>query len=123
MTEPEASAPAVMRNYHEVLRNDLVRVLTPLADAGEVAGFAQAWHAYTQAIAVHGAMEDGGEGAGGGSAAMLDHHFEGAADAAMFKDEHVREHAAQRAVSAAIAGGVQALRARSRFTVPSPRHT
>jgi hypothetical protein len=25
MTEPEVSVPAVMRNYHEVLRNDLAR--------------------------------------------------------------------------------------------------
>ena len=32
MTEPEASVPAVMRNYHEVLRNDLARLLTPLAE-------------------------------------------------------------------------------------------
>ena len=73
MTEPEVSAPAVMRNYHEVLRNDLAKVLTPLAEAGTVARFATAWTAYTMAIAVHAAMEDGVEGAGGGSAAMLDH--------------------------------------------------
>ena len=109
MTEPEVSVPAVMRNYHEVLRNDLIKVLTPLADAGDLAGFAVAWTAYRGAIAVHAAMEDGVEGAGGGSAAMLDHYFDGAAGAAMFKDEHVQEHAAQATVTHAVADGVAAL--------------
>jgi hypothetical protein len=111
MTEPEVSVPAVMRNYHEVLRNDLSKVLAPLAEAGDLAGFSTAWRAYTGAIAVHAAMEDGVEGAGGGSAAMLDHYFDGAAGAAMFKDEHVQEHAAQHAVTRAIPDGVAALRA------------
>jgi len=111
MTEPEVSVPAVMRNYHEVLRNDLARELTPLAEAGDLAGFAAAWRAYTAAIAVHAAMEDGVEGAGGGSAAMLDHHFDGAAGAAMFKDEHVHEHAMQQAVTDALPQGAAAVRA------------
>jgi len=111
MTEPEVSVPAVMRNYHEVLRNDLAQVLTPLAEAGDLTGFSAAWQAYTAAIAVHAAMEDGVEGAGGGSSAMLDHHFDGAAGAAMFKDEHVQEHAMQAAVTDAIPAGVAALRA------------
>jgi hypothetical protein len=111
MTEPEVSVPAVMRNYHEVLRNDLSKVLTPLAEAGDLPGFSIAWQAYTRAIAVHAAMEDGVEDAGGGSAAMLDHYFDGAAGAAMFKDEHVQEHAAQHAVTGAIPDGVAALRA------------
>ena len=43
MTKPEVSVPVVMRNYHEVLRNDLVKVLAPLAAAGELASFAAAW--------------------------------------------------------------------------------
>jgi len=43
MSEPDVSVPAVMRNYHEVLRNDLAKVLTPLAAAGDVAAFASAW--------------------------------------------------------------------------------
>lgn len=111
MTEPEVSVPAVMRNYHEVLRNDLSRVLSPLADAGDLIGFADAWQAYRGAIAVHAAMEDGVDGAGGGSAAMLDHHFDGAAGAAMFKDEHLREHAAQQAVTDALRAGIEPLRA------------
>jgi hypothetical protein len=110
MTEPEVSVPAVMRNYHEVLRNDLAKVLSPLAEAGEMAAFAGAWHAYCGAIAVHAAMEDGVEGAGGGSAAMLDHHFDGAAGAALFKDEHHREHAMQQAVTDALGAGPEALR-------------
>lgn len=113
MTEPEVSVPAVMRNYHEVLRNDLARVLTPLAEAGDVAAFATAWRSYTRAIAVHAAMEDGVEGvdgAGGGSAAMLDHFFDGAAGAAMFKAEHLDEHAMQAAVTAALADGAAAVR-------------
>ncbi|MEO8135515.1 MAG: hemerythrin domain-containing protein, partial [Betaproteobacteria bacterium] len=110
MTEPEASVPAVMRNYHDVLRNDLSKVLSPLAAAGDLAGFSAAWTAYTGAIAVHAAMEDGVEGAGGGSAAMLDHYFDGAAGAATLKDEHVQEHAVQRAVSHALPEGVAALR-------------
>lgn len=111
MTEPEASAPAVMRNYHEVLRNDLAKVLTPLAEAGDVAAFSAAWRDYTAAIAVHAAMEDGVHGAGGGSVAMLDHYFDGAAGEAMFKHEHVQEHAAQRAVTEATRLGAAALRA------------
>lgn len=111
MTEPEVSVPAVMRNYHEVLRNDLSKVLSPLAEAGDVAGFSTAWQAYTGAIAVHAAMEDGVEGAGGGSAAMLDHYFDGAAGAAVFKEEHVQEHAMQAAVTDAIPRGTDALRA------------
>lgn len=49
-TEPEISIPEVMRN----------------------------WGGYCAAIAVHAAMEDGVEGAGGGSAAMLDYYFDGA---------------------------------------------
>jgi hypothetical protein len=110
MTEPEVSVPAVMRNYHEVLRNDLAKVLTPLADAGDLAGFARPWQAYRRAIAVHAAMEDGVDGAGGGSAAMLDHHFDGAAGAPAFREEHGHEHAAQQAVTDALAGGPQALR-------------
>lgn len=110
MTEPEVSVPAVMRNYHEVLRNDLAKVLAPLAATGELAGFAAAWDAYCAAIAVHAAMEDGVEGAGGGSAAMLDHYFDGAAGAAVFKEEHVHEHAHQHAVTRAIGEGPAALR-------------
>ena len=109
MTEPEVSVPAVMRNYHEVLRNDLAKVLAPLSQSGDVAGFASAWKAYTMAIAVHASMEDGVEGAGGGSAAMLDHYFDGAAGAATFKAEHVHEHAVQQAVTDAIAAGVAAV--------------
>src|SRR5258706_5848712 len=111
MTEPEVSVPAVMRNYHEVLRSDLCRVLTRLAEAGDLAGFSPAWNAYTRAIAVHAAMEDGVDGAGGGSAAMLDHYFDGAAGAATFKDEHVQEHAMQAAVTDAIPDGADPLRA------------
>lgn len=111
MNEPEVSVPAVMRNYHEVLRNDLAKVLAPLAAAGDVARFAPAWNAYCAAIAVHAAMEDGVEGAGGGSAAMLDHYFDGAAGAAVFKEEHVHEQAHQRTVAAAVAQGPVALRA------------
>ena len=110
MTEPEVSVPAVMRNYHEVLRNDLSKVLSPLADDGDLAAFSAAWQAYTAAIAVHAAMEDGVEGAGGGSAAMLDHHFNGAAGAAMFAAEHEHEHAMQAAVTRAIPLGAAALR-------------
>ena len=111
MTEPEVSAPAVMRNYHEVLRNDLEKVLAPLVAAGNLAGFATAWDGYCAAIAVHAAMEDGVEGAGGGSAAMLDFYFDGAAGASVFKAEHVHEHASQRAVTAAAGEGTLALRA------------
>jgi hypothetical protein len=108
-TEPEVSVPAFMRNYHEVLRNDLSKVLAPLASAGDLAGFTAAWDAYRAAIAVHAAMEDGVEGAGGGSAAMLDHYFDGAADAVLFKEEHVQEHALQRVVTAALGDGAAAL--------------
>src|SRR5437762_14128532 len=88
MTEPEVSVPAVMRNYHEVLRNDLAKVLSPLAAAGDLADFAIAWDGYCAAIAVHAAMEDGVEGSGGGSAAMLDHYFDGAAGRPAYKEQH-----------------------------------
>jgi len=108
--EPEVSVPAVMRNYHEVLRNDLSKVLAPLAAAGEVDDFAIAWQDYCEAIAVHAAMEDGVKGSGGGSTAMLDHHFDGAAGAAVFAAEHVAEHAMQQDVSAAIRGGPPSVR-------------
>jgi Hemerythrin HHE cation binding domain len=110
MTEPEVSAPAVMRNYHEVLRNDLAKVLMPLAEAGDLANFAAAWDSYCAAIAVHAAMEDGVDGAGGGSAAMLDHYFDGAAGASVFKEEHVHEQSHQHAVTVAIGEGGAALR-------------
>ena len=110
MTEPEVSSPAVMRNYHEVLRNDLGKVMPALIEAGDMAGFAAAWKAYQDAIAVHAAMEDGVEGAGGGSAAMLDHYFDGAAGAAVFSAEHIDEHVMQCDVTDAIPRGPQALR-------------
>ena len=110
MTEPEVSSPAVMRNYHEVLRNDLAKVLAPAAEAGDVVRFASDWQAYGRAIAVHAAMEDGVPGAGGGSAAMLDHFFDGAAGAATFKAEHVAEHAMQQTVTDAIPAGASAVR-------------
>jgi hypothetical protein len=100
-----------MRNYHEVLRNDLSKVLAPLAESGDLASFARAWADYCAAIAVHAAMEDGVEGSGSGSAAMLDYYFDGAADTAVFKEEHVNEHASQRAITAAIGAGPVALRA------------
>ncbi|MFN0185431.1 MAG: hemerythrin domain-containing protein [Aquabacterium sp.] len=117
MTEPEVSVPAVMRNYHEVLRNDLARVLAPLAEAGDTAGFAAAWATYRRAIAVHAAMEDGVdglegvEGTGGGSSRMLDHYFDGAAGADMFRREHEHEHQAQAEVTQAIGQGPSAMRA------------
>lgn len=110
MTEPEVSVPAVIRSYHEVLRNDLARVLSPLAAAGDVEGFAIAWHAHTTAAAVLVAMEDGVPGAGGGSAAMLDYHFDGAARAAMFATGHSDRHALQAVLSSALSTGRGAVR-------------
>jgi len=110
MAEPEVSVPAFMRNYHEVLRNDLGKVLPPLLEAGNVAEFAAQWRAYRAAIGVHAAMEDGIDGAGRGSAAMLDHYFDGAADAQLFREEHEREHDAQAAVTASLDKGLDALR-------------
>jgi hypothetical protein len=41
---------------------------------------------------------------------MLDHYFDGAADAEVFKQEHVHEHALQDVVTAAISDGPVALR-------------
>ena len=110
MTEPEVSVPAIMRNYHEVLRNDLAKVLAPRAEAGDLEGFAAAWGDYVHAISVHAAMEDGVEGAGGGITTMLDLYFDGAVNAALFRAEHVAEHALQAAVTEAIAQGPEALR-------------
>ena len=99
-----------MRNYHEVLRNDLHKVLSPLLEGGDVPGFAHAWRDYTRAISVHAAMEDGVTGAGQGSVAMLNHHFGGIVDAKAFLQEHETEHAAQAKVTAAIQGPLDALR-------------
>lgn len=110
MTEPEVSVPAVMRNYHEVLRNDLSKVLAPLADAGDLPGFGIAWQGYVQAIAVHAAMEDGVQGAGGGVTNMLDRYFDGAVNAARFRAEHADEHQLQDAVTRALAHGAAAVR-------------
>jgi hypothetical protein len=110
MTEPEVSVPAVMRNYHEVLRNDLAKVLAPRAEAGDLAGFAVAWQAYVRAIAVHAAMEDGVAGAGGGITTMLDQFFDGAVNAALFRAEHADEHELQAAVTRALPFGAGALR-------------
>lgn len=45
MIEPDVSVPAFMRNDDEVLRNDLAKVLAPLAAAGDLAGFAAKWRA------------------------------------------------------------------------------
>jgi len=42
---------------------------------------------------------------------MLDLYFDGAAGAPVFREEHVQEHAGQRAVTAAIGQGAAALRA------------
>jgi hypothetical protein len=110
MTEPEVSVPAVMRNYHEVLRNDLAKVLAPRAEAGDLAGVAVAWQAYVRAIAVHAAMEDGVAGAGGGITTMLDQFFDGAVNAALFRAEHADEHELQAAVTRALPFGAGALR-------------
>lgn len=110
MSEPEVSVPAFMRNYHEVVRNDLGRLLAPLLEAGDVAAFATWWQAYEAAISVHAAMEDGVAGAGGGIAALLDLHFDGAAHGAAFRDEHHYEHEARAAVAAALGQDLDALR-------------
>jgi hypothetical protein len=123
MTEPEASIPAIMRNYHEVLRNDLAKVLAPLAAAGDLAGFVTARDGYCAAIAVHAAMEDGVEGSGGGSAEMLDYYCDGAAGASVFKEEHVHERAIQSAVTAAICARSVALRvAFEKYRVATEAH-
>lgn len=123
MNEPDVSIPAFMRNYHEALRNDLAKVLAPMARAGDLAGFADAWSDYARGIAVHAAMEDGIDGAGGGLVAMLDHHFDGAAGTARFRAEHVAEHALQREVTDAIGRGPAAVReAFDRYRVMAEAH-
>lgn len=110
MATPEVSAPAFMRNYHEVLRNDLTKVLPVLLRQGDLEGFARAWGDYTRAIGVHAVMEDGAPGAGQGSVAMLNHYFDGVVDAAAFAEEHHREHEAQAEVTRAIVRGAEAVR-------------
>lgn len=107
---PTPAVPAFMRNYHEVLRNDLQRELAPRLAAGDRPGFAQAWCDYTRAIAVHAAMEDGVPGVAQGTTAMLDHFFDGAAGAELFAEEHRQEHRAQDAVTASLQGELEELR-------------
>ena len=102
MAEPIASVPAFMRNYHEVLRNDLQRELAPCLELADRDGFVRAWTNYSGAITVHAAMEDGVPGIAQGTTAMLDHFFDGAAGSAVFAEEHQCEHAAQAAVTAAL---------------------
>ena len=105
------AVPAFMRNYHEVLRNDLQYELRPRLLAGDRAGFAQAWRDFALAIAVHAAMEDGVPGVAQGTTAMLDHYFDGQAGAQVFADEHRLEHQAQDAVTAALAADFDTLSA------------
>lgn len=107
---PRPAVPAFMRNYHEVLRNDLHQELMPALAAADRLAFAQAWRDFAQAIAVHAAMEDGVDGVAGGTTAMLDHYFDGAADAAQFAAEHQREHEAQALVTSRLDGDLEALR-------------
>lgn len=109
MAEPSPAVPAFMRNYHEVLRNDLRRELAPRIAASDRSGFARAWRDYAAAIAVHAAMEDGVPGVAGGTTAMLDHVFDGAAGAAVFAEEHRLEHQAQESVHQALDGEWSAL--------------
>lgn len=99
---PAPAVPAFMRNYHEVLRNDLEHELSPRLAAADRSGFAQAWCDYARAIAVHAAMEDGVPGVAQGTTAMLDHYFDGAAGAELFAEEHHQEHVAQAVVTAAL---------------------
>lgn len=98
-----------MTGYHEVLRNDLERELTPLADRGALEEFAEAWADYRAAVGVHTAMEDGHEG-GGGGIDLLKRCFEGATRQLRFDEEHHREHEAQASVSVALRQGRSDLR-------------
>lgn len=105
MVEPAVVIPSFLSGYHEVLRNDLEWVLTPLAVAGHLAEFAEAWGDYRAAVAVHTAMEDGLDGSGGGGIALLHHCFEGVAECLSFHEEHQRECEAQESVSKALGQG------------------
>jgi hypothetical protein len=52
---------------------------------------------------------------------MLDHYFDGAVGAAVFRAEHVREHANEQAVTTALGQGPEALRAElATYGVASP---
>ena len=110
MTEPEASAPAVMHNPPGAQRHDVAPVPIPLADAGDGTGLFIAWYADTKAIAMAAATEGSADSAGSVSASLLGHQFDDDAGAASFKDKRLREPAAQHAVSKAIAVGAEALR-------------
>jgi hypothetical protein len=109
MMEPEVVVPAFLSDYHEVMRNDLAWVLTPLALGGHLAEFAEAWGDYQAAVIVHTAMKDGLEGSGNG-VALLNHCFDGAAACLTFDQEHRRQYAAQESVSKALGLGQADLR-------------
>jgi hypothetical protein len=93
---------AFLRNYHEVLRNDLEKVLTPLAESGDRDGFRAAWNEYSNGIEVHAAMEDGVEGAGKGLTRMLESLLGADVESAQFKIEHEHDTDQREAVVAAI---------------------
>ena len=66
MSAPAVPVAAVMRDDHQVQRNDLAQALQPMADSGEPACIAAAGLACRDAIAVRAAIEGRAEGAGDG---------------------------------------------------------
>jgi hypothetical protein len=108
VNQAEVVGPAFMSSYHQVLRNDLEHVLTPLAHRGQLAEFAEAWRDYRTAASVHTAMEEGLESSGGGGIDLLNHWYEASANAPLsmsFLEEHGQEEEAQRLVTVALAQG------------------
>ena len=61
-----------MRNYHEVIRNDVVKGLPAALNVG-LEAFAKEWAIFVQGMLVHSAMEDGA-GDSKGFFALLEEH-------------------------------------------------
>ena len=96
---------ALMRNFHEVLRNDILKELAPLAagPSPDFEAFAAAWGRHTHGMAFHAAMEEGAGAAGRGFFALIEDASAGAASADPFRAEHAEEGALKSALEAALA--------------------
>lgn len=62
-TIPAVSIPAVMRNYHEVIRNQFSKELSPFLLAQNLDAFKVTWKNYCIGLHVHATMEDGNDAA------------------------------------------------------------
>lgn len=116
LAAPAPMPPAIMRNAHEVVRNDL-KLMHAAAEAHDVAAFQPLWRDFRRFLRVHMAMEDGDAIFG-----LLDAHFDGVATKERLCDEHAAEAPASASVDAALAAGDGAALADAFLRVYEPEH-